>query len=64
MKNLRSLLAPVPATSESTSDLHEQIRLRAYELYEQRGKADGHDVDDWLSAEADITRTRTRQVAA
>jgi hypothetical protein len=32
----------------------EYIRLRAYQIYEQRGRQDGHDVDDWLQAEAEI----------
>jgi hypothetical protein len=34
-----------------------QIRTRAYELYEARGREDGHDVEDWLEAEAEITGT-------
>jgi len=33
----------------------EEIRRRAYVLYEQRGREDGHDVDDWLHAEAELT---------
>ncbi len=32
----------------------EYIRLRAYQIYEQRGRQDGHDMDDWLQAEKDI----------
>jgi hypothetical protein len=32
--------------------LHEGIRQRAYELYERRGREHGHDLDDWLKAEA------------
>ncbi len=32
----------------------EQIRRRAYELYKARGQEDGHDVEDWLQAEAEI----------
>lgn len=30
------------------------IAMKAYELYEQRGRADGHDVEDWLQAEARV----------
>lgn len=37
------------------ADIEEQIRRRAYELYEERGRGDGHDVEDWLEAEAEIT---------
>lgn len=29
-----------------------RIREAAYGLYEARGRLDGHDVDDWLAAEA------------
>jgi hypothetical protein len=32
-----------------------RIREVAYRLYEARGRADGHDVDDWLAAEAALT---------
>ncbi len=32
----------------------EIIRLRAYQLFEQRGYEHGHDFDDWLQAEAEI----------
>ena len=34
--------------------LEEEIRGRAYVLYEQRGREDGHDIDDWLRAEAEL----------
>ena len=30
---------------------HEEIARVAYELYEERGRLDGYDVDDWLKAE-------------
>jgi hypothetical protein len=32
----------------------EQIRFRAYELFEQRGRLDGFDQEDWSRAEAEI----------
>jgi Protein of unknown function (DUF2934) len=32
----------------------ELIRARAYQLYEERGCEDGHDLDDWLQAEVEI----------
>jgi hypothetical protein len=44
--------------SESDStfsiDPQEQVRRRAFEIYVQRGAQDGHDLDDWLQAEAEI----------
>jgi hypothetical protein len=33
--------------------LQEEIRQRAYALYEKRGRKHGHDLDDWLEAEAE-----------
>jgi len=32
----------------------ELIRERAYKLFEQRGYKHGHDLDDWLQAEAEV----------
>jgi hypothetical protein len=33
-----------------------EIELRAYELYEQRGRAEGQALDDWVNAEAEVLR--------
>ena len=33
----------------------EIIRMRAYELFEQRGYQHGYDLEDWLQAEAEVT---------
>lgn len=33
----------------------EIIRMRAYKLFEQRGYQHGHDLEDWLQAEAEVT---------
>jgi hypothetical protein len=41
-----------------------QIQQRAYELYEQRGRTDGHDLDDWLQAEREIKGTQANAAAA
>ena len=41
-----------------TSNMEDEIRLRAYELYQQRGREDGHDVEDWLRAEEEVTQGR------
>ncbi|MGA2510796.1 MAG: DUF2934 domain-containing protein [Candidatus Acidiferrales bacterium] len=45
-------------------DAKERIRVRAYELYEQRGKQDGHALDDWLQAEAELTERKSLRAAA
>jgi hypothetical protein len=34
--------------------LEKEVQVRAYELYEQRGKGQGFAVQDWLEAEAEV----------
>jgi len=36
--------------------LQERIAKRAYELYEQRGREPGHELDDWLTAEREVRK--------
>jgi hypothetical protein len=49
---------------KAPADLQEQVRLRAYELYEERGKVDGFEVEDWLQAEAEFLGARRSGRAA
>lgn len=42
----------------------ERIRLRAYELYELRGRADGYALEDWLQAQAELSGEGLLRVAA
>ena len=44
--------------------IYERIHLRAYELYEQRARQDGHALDDWLQAEAELTQAKKKVFAA
>ena len=50
--------------TQPTPDLQEQIRLRAYGLYEQRGRDEGHEIDDWLQAESETTQQKAKTVTA
>ncbi len=51
-----------PETQQTDlAELHERIRRRAHEIYEQRNRTEGHDLDDWLQAEAELTGTNTQQ---
>jgi hypothetical protein len=54
---------PTSVTSEP-QELEHQIRLRAQELYEARGREDGHALDDWLRAEAEIMQKKAGTIAA
>ena len=55
---------PVTSALVAPENLEDRIRARAYELYEERGKEDGHDLDDWLRAEAEVTSSERRSAAA
>jgi hypothetical protein len=43
----------LPVT-ETPRSAEEEIRRRAYELYEQDGRQDGRDREHWLRAEAEV----------
>jgi hypothetical protein len=45
-------LLPSPGNAE------ELIRSRAYQLFEQRGRNHGADMEDWLRAEVEITSSK------
>jgi hypothetical protein len=36
------------------AELEDRIRNRAYQLYQARGCTDGHALDDWLEAKAEV----------
>ena len=46
--------------SESPSSLREEIRRRAYEICLERCKEPGHEIEDWLQAERELTTDRSR----
>jgi hypothetical protein len=41
--------------STQLATIEEAIAMRAYEIYLERGKTDGNDIDDWLQAESELT---------
>jgi Protein of unknown function (DUF2934) len=45
----------------SPSDFESEIRMRAYELYEQRGCTPGQEAEDWLAAEREVLARHTQQ---
>jgi hypothetical protein len=48
----------ISMASGGSEPSEEEIRQRAYDLYLQRGGADGLDFDDWLSAEQELKKKR------
>ena len=49
------LLLPPPPPDE------EAVRRLAYAYYEERGRIDGHHLDDWLRAEAELGAADARR---
>ena len=51
---------PAPDIWVRLADLEGQISRQAYQRFVARGRESGHDMDDWLQAEADVLRRRAR----
>jgi hypothetical protein len=47
--------------SNDSSARNDEIAKRAYELYLQRGSVAGHELDDWLEAEAEVSRAAAEE---
>ncbi len=54
MKHAKPANSTDDVVAPATEELNEQIRQRAYELYEAREREDGHELDDWLQAESEV----------
>lgn len=59
MPSLESPIAVAIPSPVTESD----IARRAFELYCERGREDGHDIDDWLSAERELRDASTSSAA-
>jgi hypothetical protein len=46
--------------SVAGAEIEEQIRQRAYELYQERGGVDGDPTDDWLQAKEDVLSAKAK----
>ena len=65
MKQTKPIAVPNETSTRLTKsppDIQEQIRLRAYALYEQRGR-EGFELEDWLQAESELTQRKTKAAA-
>jgi hypothetical protein len=49
---------PVKIPQQRTQPIEDAIRARAYQIYIERGRVPGHDLDDWLRAEREIKSNR------
>ena len=59
-KNTAGTAVAMAATNTETGKNHistEAIAIRAHEIYRERGGTDGHDLDDWLQAERELSNS-------
>jgi hypothetical protein len=54
----------LPTAINEPQELEVQIRERAYELYEDRGRQDGHAEEDWFRAKEEIAVKKFRTATA
>ena len=63
LNQVASTLATVPSATREVPQwmealaiepTHEDIARRAHQLYEEGGRRDGHDQDDWFRAEGEL----------
>jgi hypothetical protein len=51
-----------PASPRATRPTQQQIAERAYQIYQERGGEEGHDLEDWLQAELELNEADSRNV--
>lgn len=57
----RAKVKPKQKSVELTDELRGRIALKAYELYEERGRHDGQEMEDWLQAEMVVMEEMRRE---
>jgi Protein of unknown function (DUF2934) len=65
-KNVVTMPRPASTTrvpSQSKHPTDTDIAKRAFELYCERGRQDGRDVEDWLQAERELQETASSTAA-
>ncbi|HEX3092480.1 MAG TPA: DUF2934 domain-containing protein [Candidatus Angelobacter sp.] len=50
--------------NQADARIEEEIRIRAYELFEQRGRQEGYHDEDWARAEAEVLAKYRRDKSA
>jgi hypothetical protein len=63
-RNVKSAEARKHDSAHLPSAVYEEIRVRAYQLYEERGRQHGFHHDDWARAEREILSRFEREKSA
>jgi glutathionylspermidine synthase len=54
----------IPGMNREWNNIQEEIRQRAYELYEERGRQEGYEHQDWVRAEEEILAKYQKEKSA
>ncbi len=57
---MKAVTFPDATTRSAEPMVEHEIRLRAYEIFEERGGTEGRALEDWLQAEAEVQRRSQR----
>lgn len=52
----------VKRAGESALPMEERVRLRAHQLYVERGNESGSEIDDWLQAEEELSAAQEERL--
>ena len=52
-----------PRRAWKTEPTHDQIAVRAYQIYQERGYAPGDPMRDWLQAERELTAPKPKKTS-
>ena len=55
---IESIQTSEPISTQAAEPTEEEIAVRAYHIYLERGEADGDPMNDWLQAERELKETR------
>ncbi|OAI43715.1 hypothetical protein AYO43_09960 [Nitrospira sp. SCGC AG-212-E16] len=55
-----TMSASTPRMSPNSAQAQDRIALRAYALYEQRGRQEGLALEDWVNAERELASASSK----
>jgi hypothetical protein len=55
-----TMSAGTPRMSPNSAQTQDRIALRAYALYEQRGRQEGRALEDWVNAERELVSASSK----
>jgi Protein of unknown function (DUF2934) len=55
-----TMSAGTPKMSPNDAQAQDRIALRAYALYEQRGRQEGRALEDWVNAEQELASASSK----